>query len=93
MKALIVLTAAIVSGCSLIYEGANELAQGVGEGVAYYCQNTDVYVREQFGLLVNSYAQPNSITVTCANGYRLDAAPLFPLVVPESGPVAPPVER
>jgi len=75
-----------LSGCALLYEGANEVAQGVGEGVGYYCNNTDVFVREQFGTLVNSYAQPNSITVTCINGYRLDSAPLFP---PLPSPVSP----
>lgn len=78
---LILIGAALVlPGCSLLYEGANEVAQGVGEGVTYYCENTDVYVREQFGELVNAYAQPNSVTVTCVNGYSLDTAKLPPPV-------------
>lgn len=77
MKLLSIVLTLIVtslSGCSLLYNSADRGAKGIGKGVTYYCENTDEYVREQFGVLVNTYAAPNAIVITCANGYKLDSA-------------------
>jgi len=71
-KFIALLSIVTLQGCAILSESVTEAAHNVGEGVTFYCNNTDVYVREQFALLVNEGAAPNSITVTCVNGYRLD---------------------
>ena len=67
-----------LTGCSLLTETVSDAAQNVGQGITFYCENTDVYVREQFNILVNAGAAPNSVTVQCANGYELHPATSTP---------------
>ena len=76
LSALSLLIVTALPGCGLLSESVTEAAHNVGQGVTFYCNNTDIYVREQFATLVNEGAAPNSIAVNCVNGYRLEPLPL-----------------
>lgn len=69
---VIIITAISLSGCSLIADNVDKAAKGVGRGVTWYCDNADADLRDEFARLVNESAAPNSINVTCANGFKLN---------------------
>jgi hypothetical protein len=68
-KLLLVVCMLALGGCSILAPQIEKSAKAAGKAVTFYCNNvTDQAAREQFRAQVNTYAAPNSVAVTCANG-------------------------
>jgi hypothetical protein len=58
----------LASGCTLFQENAEDIGKAAGEVVKAYCDNVTIpEVRDEIRAFINKYAEPNSVSVTCAS--------------------------